>query len=58
MTESNMAAPLPARRSSYDYDDLLASGHGELFGPTNGRLPLPDMLMIDRIPLVSDEGGK
>jgi len=34
MTDSNMAASLPARRSSYDYDDLLASGHGELFGPT------------------------
>ena len=58
MTESNIAAPLPSRQNSYNYEELLASGHGELFGPTNGRLPLPNMLMIDRIAWVSDEGGK
>ena len=58
MTESNIAAPLPSRQNSYNYEEILASGHGELFGPTNGRLPLPNMLMIDRIAWVSDEGGK
>ena len=58
MTDSNTAAELPARRNSYSYEDLLKSGHGELFGPTNGRLPLPNMLMMDRIPLVRDDGGK
>lgn len=58
MTDSNTAAPLLARQNSYSYDELLASGHGELFGPTNGRLPLPDMLMIDRIALINGEGGK
>jgi 3-hydroxyacyl-[acyl-carrier protein] dehydratase/trans-2-decenoyl-[acyl-carrier protein] isomerase len=58
MTNIDSAADLPARRNSYDYDDLIASGHGKLFGPTNGRLPKPNMLMLDRIPRISDEGGK
>ncbi len=58
MSVVNPTTDLPARQSSYDYDDLIASGHGELFGPTNGRLPKPNMLMLDRITLISDEGGK
>ena len=58
MTTENTAVEAQARRNSYDYDDLIASGHGELFGPTNGRLPKPNMLMLDRITLISDEGGK
>jgi 3-hydroxyacyl-[acyl-carrier protein] dehydratase/trans-2-decenoyl-[acyl-carrier protein] isomerase len=49
---------LPPRQDSYSYDDLIASGHGKLFGPTNGRLPKPNMLMLDRITLISDEGGE
>ena len=51
-------ADLPPAQSSYDYDDLIRCAHGELFGPTNGRLPLPNMLMMDRVPLISNEGGK
>lgn len=31
---------------------------GEMFGPGNAQLPLPNMLMIDRITLISDTGGK
>ena len=58
MTDIDTAKDLPTRQSSYDYDDLVASGHGELFGPTNGRLPKPNMLMLDRITLISNEGGK
>ena len=46
------------RRSSYDYDDLLTCGRGELFGPGNAQLPLPPMLMFDRISAVSDQGGE
>ena len=49
---------MPPRKNAYSYDDLLASGRGELFGPDNGRLPAPPMLMIDRIPLISDDSGK
>ncbi|MDJ0708809.1 MAG: 3-hydroxyacyl-[acyl-carrier-protein] dehydratase FabA [Woeseiaceae bacterium] len=46
------------RQSSYNYEELLASGRGELFGPTNGRLPKPNMLMLDRISLITDDTGK
>ncbi|MEM7431127.1 MAG: 3-hydroxyacyl-[acyl-carrier-protein] dehydratase FabA [Pseudomonadota bacterium] len=45
------------RQNSYDYEDLLRCASGELFGPTNGKLPQPPMLMTDRIPLITDEGG-
>jgi 3-hydroxyacyl-[acyl-carrier protein] dehydratase / trans-2-decenoyl-[acyl-carrier protein] isomerase len=42
---------------SFSRDQLIASGKGELFGPDSGRLPLPPMLMFDRITAISDEGG-
>ena len=42
---------------SFTREQLLACGRGEMFGPENGRLPLPDMLMMDRITHISDEGG-
>lgn len=58
MSNISSVAKLPPRQSAYDYDALIASGHGKLFGPTNGRLPKPNMLMLDRITLISDEGGK
>jgi len=45
------------RRSSFSYEDLLACGRGELFGPGNAQLPLPPMLMFDRIAQISEEGG-
>ncbi len=45
------------RKSSYDLDELLACGRGELFGPGNAQLPLPPMLMFQRIPLISETGG-
>jgi 3-hydroxyacyl-[acyl-carrier protein] dehydratase/trans-2-decenoyl-[acyl-carrier protein] isomerase len=46
------------RRSSYDYEDLLACGRGELFGPGNAQLPLPPMLMFDRITEIAEDGGE
>lgn len=45
------------RRSSYEFEDLLACGRGELFGPGNAQLPLPPMLMFDRISEVAEVGG-
>lgn len=45
------------RRSSYEFEDLLACARGQLFGPGNAQLPLPPMLMFDRISTVMDEGG-
>lgn len=44
-------------KSSYSYEDLIACGKGELFGPGNAKLPVPPMLMFDRIPHISLEGG-
>ena len=55
---SSAARELPARQSSYNYEELIQCAHGGLFGPTNGRLPLPDMLMTDRISLITADGGK
>lgn len=46
------------RRNAYEYEDLLACGRGELFGPGNAQLPLPPMLMFDRISSISEEAGE
>jgi 3-hydroxyacyl-[acyl-carrier protein] dehydratase/trans-2-decenoyl-[acyl-carrier protein] isomerase len=43
--------------SSFDYEALLASGRGELFGPGNAQLPAPPMLMFDRITQINGDGG-
>lgn len=45
-------------QSSYDYDDLIVSGEKSLFGPGNAKLPLPPMLMLDRISHISEDGGE
>jgi 3-hydroxyacyl-[acyl-carrier protein] dehydratase/trans-2-decenoyl-[acyl-carrier protein] isomerase len=45
------------RKSSFDLQGLLACARGELFGEGNARLPLPPMLMFDRITRISDNGG-
>jgi len=42
---------------SFSYDQLIASGEGRLFDPTSGRLPLPPMLMFDRITHIDGDGG-
>jgi len=45
------------RPSSFEFEDLLACGRGEMF--TNGpQLPLPPMLMFDRISEISEHGGE
>jgi 3-hydroxyacyl-[acyl-carrier protein] dehydratase / trans-2-decenoyl-[acyl-carrier protein] isomerase len=46
-----------AGNRKFDYEDLLACGRGELFGPGNAQLPLPPMLMFDRITEISRDGG-
>jgi len=49
--------PNPARRSNFDMQALLACARGELFGNGNAQLPLPPMLMFDRITNISEQGG-
>ena len=46
-----------AGQSSFTYEELLACGRGELFGMGNAQLPLPPMLMFDRIPEIGQDGG-
>lgn len=46
-----------ARKSSFDLQGLLACARGELFGEGNARLPLPPLLMFDRITRISEHGG-
>ena len=46
-----------SEKSSFTYEELIQCGHGELFGPGNAQLPLPPMLMFDRIAEISSEGG-
>ena len=45
------------KKSAYSYDDLIKCGNGELFGPGNAKLPLPPMLMFDRITEIREDGG-
>jgi len=45
-------------QSSYELDDLIKCARGELFGPEGPRLPLPPMLMIDRITHIGSDDGK
>ena len=46
------------RPSSFNRDELLSCGHGEMFGPGNARLPIGNMLMMDRILKITEDGGE
>ena len=45
------------KKSSYSYEDLISCGNGKLFGPGNAKLPLPPMLMFDRISEINENTG-
>lgn len=45
------------QKNSYSYEELLQCGRGEMFGSGNAQLPMPPMLMFDRIVNISNEGG-
>jgi 3-hydroxyacyl-[acyl-carrier protein] dehydratase/trans-2-decenoyl-[acyl-carrier protein] isomerase len=53
-----MQAGMIEQKSRYEYEDLLACGRGELFGLGNAQLPLPPMLMFDRITHIAETGGE
>ncbi len=51
-----------SRTESFSREDLIACGNGELIGSASdgrplARLPLPNMLMMDRVVKISEEGG-
>lgn len=45
------------KANSYTKEELIACGHGELLGKNSPRLPVDNMLMIDRITTINDDGG-
>lgn len=45
-------------QNSYSYEELIQCAKGNLFGAGNAQLPLPNMLMIDRIVRITADGGK
>lgn len=53
---SGLAVPAD-RKNAYGYEELLKCARGELFDPDSAKLPLPDMLMTDRVTLISADGG-
>ena len=46
------------QKNSYSYDDLISCGEGKLFGEGNAKLPLPPMLMFDRITEITNDTGE
>ena len=48
----------PKDQSSFNYDELINCAKGQMFGPGNPQLPLPPMLMCDRITRIDDNGGE
>jgi 3-hydroxyacyl-[acyl-carrier protein] dehydratase/trans-2-decenoyl-[acyl-carrier protein] isomerase len=57
-SRKNQAVDKSLRKSSFDLQGLLACARGELFGPGNPQLPLPPMLMFDRITSITEDGGE
>lgn len=51
-----MSATALTHRNQFSRDDLIACGHGHLFGQGNARLPLPNMLMMDRVVSITGDG--
>ena len=46
------------QKNSYNYDELISCGEGKLFGEGNAKLPLPPMLMFDRITEIKKDTGE
>lgn len=55
--ESDAPASMPGK-TSYSKDELIDCGHARLFGAGNAQLPLPPMLMFDRIISITRDGGE
>ena len=46
------------KKNSFEYKELIDCANGILFGPGNAKLPLPPMLMFDKIINIQDTKGK
>jgi len=45
------------KKNSFTFEELINCGNGKLFGPGNAKLPLPPMLMFDRITEIKESEG-
>ncbi len=45
-------------RNQFSYEELIECAQGKLFGPGNAQLPMPPMLMFDRIVSITEDGGR
>ena len=45
-------------KNCYSYEELISCGKGDLFGEGNAKLPLPPMLMFDRITEIKKDIGE
>jgi len=45
-------------QNTFSYEELIQCAQGELFGQGNAQLPMPPMLMMDRIVSITHEGGE
>ena len=46
------------KKNSFKYEELIDCANGKLFGTGNAQLPLPPMLMFDRITNIQNQKGK
>jgi len=46
------------KKNSYEYEELIDCANGKLFGSGNAKLPLPPMLMFDRVTNIQEMKGK
>ena len=46
------------KKNSFNYEELINCANGKLFGTGNAQLPLPPMLMFDRITNIQNQKGK
>ena len=46
------------KKNSFNYDELISCAEGKLFGAGNAKLPLPPMLMFDRITEIFQDKGE
>ncbi len=53
-----MSSFVPQSQNAYNYEEIIASTRGELFGEGNAKLPAPNMLMVDRITRIHGEEGE
>lgn len=45
-------------KNSFTYEELLTCAQGKMFGPGNAQLPMPNMLMVDRITKITSDDGR